>query len=120
MRPLNNRGITTIEVLLCFILVVIITTSMYGTISSFNNKRLVEQYKEKIFSYKELLTKEIQDDFVQVGLTHAKYTKNVVTANRADGIKKGTVIKDSIILQQKLYEDGFNLQIISREKLLFS
>ena len=92
MRPLNNRGITTIEVLLCFILVVIITTSMYGTVSSFNNKRLVEQYKEKIFSYKELLTKEIQDDFVQIGLTHAKYTKNVVTEDRDDGIKEGTVI----------------------------
>lgn len=91
MKKLNNRGITTVEVLLCFILVVIIATSMYGTISSFNNKRLIEQYKGKIFSYKELLTKEIQDDFIQIGLTHASYKKEVL-GSPSGGLQKGTTI----------------------------
>ena len=46
MKRLNNKGITTIEVIICFILVVTISTSMFSTISSFNQKRILEQYKE--------------------------------------------------------------------------
>lgn len=78
MKRLNNKGITTIEVIVCFVLIVIITSSMYSTISSFNQKRLIEDYKSQIMTYKHLLTKEIQDDFIKVGLTHAKYTKEVI------------------------------------------
>ena len=43
MKKLNNKGITTIEVIICFILVVTITTSMFATVSSFNQKRIIEQ-----------------------------------------------------------------------------
>lgn len=74
---LNNKGITTIEVLICFILVVIITTSMFVTISSFNEKKTIESYKEEVYDYKNILTKDIQDDFIKIGLTHARYEKNV-------------------------------------------
>jgi hypothetical protein len=101
MKKLNNHGITTIEVLLCFILVSIITISMYGTISTFNQKRLVESYKSKIYTYKNLLTKEIQDDFIKVGLTHALYTKNVsgntTTYTIECELKDGTARKLEIV-----------------------
>ena len=39
MKKLNNKGITTVEVLICFVLVVIITVSIYATVSSFNEKK---------------------------------------------------------------------------------
>ena len=77
MKKLNNKGITTIEVIICFILVVTITTSMFATVSSFNQKRIIEQYKEEIYTYKNLLTKEIQDDFIKIGVTTAEYKTNV-------------------------------------------
>jgi len=80
MKKLNNRGITTIEVLICFVLVVLITSSMYSTISTFNEKRLLESYKSKIYTYKNLLTKEIQNDFIKKGLTHASYSRSVAGA----------------------------------------
>ena len=51
MKKLNNKGITTIEVIICFILVVTITTSMYSTVAAFNQKRNTEQYKEEIYSW---------------------------------------------------------------------
>ena len=76
---LNNKGITTVEVIICFVLVVVITAAMYSTISSFNERRIYEENKEKIVSYKNLLTKAIQDDFVKIGLTHANYTKEVAS-----------------------------------------
>lgn len=67
MKKLNNRGITTIEIIICFALVVVISVTMYSTISTFNKKRLVESYKARIYTYKNLLTKDIQDDFIKKG-----------------------------------------------------
>ena len=75
MKKLNNKGITTIEVLICFVLVVIITVSMFATVSSYNNKRNEERNKEEIIVYKETITKEIQDDFIKIGLINADYNK---------------------------------------------
>jgi len=70
MNKLNNRGITTIELILCFVLVFIMAFSMYGTVSSYNDKRVIEKDKNEILSYKYLLTKTIQDDFVNNELSH--------------------------------------------------
>ena len=110
MKKLNNKGMTTIEVLLCFVLTVLLAASMFGTISAFNQKRLVEEYKEKIYTYKELLTKDIQDDFIKVGLTHAKYERTIMPS--ADGeIPAKTVVhtvdcdmKDGTTRQLKIYQ----------------
>ncbi len=114
MKKLNNKGITTIEVLLCFIIVVIITVSMYSTITSFNQKRLMEQYKEKIYTYKELLTKDIQDDIIQLGLTHAKYTRIIVSSSNSSsypGVPIGAVVhtvdcnlRDGTTRQLRVYQ----------------
>ena len=76
MKKLNNKGITTIEILLSFVIIVIITMSMYGTVSAFNEKRMIEEYKSQIYTYKNLLTKEIQDDFIKKGLTHVEYSES--------------------------------------------
>ena len=70
MKKLNNLGITTIELILFFVLVFIMTFSMYGTVSSYNDKRIIEKDKNEILSYKYLLTKTIQDDFVNNELSH--------------------------------------------------
>lgn len=59
MRKLNSNGITTIEVILCFTLVFVMTFSMYGTVSSYNDKRKIEKDKNEILSYKYLLIKII-------------------------------------------------------------
>lgn len=104
MKKLNNKGITTIEVLICFILVVIITVSMYATVSGFNEKKIVEGYKEEIYDYKNILTKDIQDDFIKIGLTHANYEKTIngdmtvhtVTCNLRDGTTRKLVVEQTL------------------------
>ena len=45
MKKLNNKGITIIEVLLCFVLLLVISMSLFSTISAYNEKRLTENYK---------------------------------------------------------------------------
>lgn len=68
----NNKGFTTIEVLITFVLLAIIVTSLYGTVESYKNKENIESYKSKVMSYKNLLTKEIQDDLIKRGLIDAR------------------------------------------------
>lgn len=75
MKKLNNKGMTAVEVLVCFVLVVIIAVSMYTTVSTYKNKQQIEAYKEKITTYKNLLTKEINDDLIKGGLVSAKITE---------------------------------------------
>lgn len=110
MKKLNNRGITTIEVILCFVLVVMITVVMYTTISSFNQKRLIESYKGQIYTYKNILTKEIQDDFIKRGLTHATYTRKIsgslVTYTVDCELKDGT--KRQLVIEQQLAKSSYH------------
>ena len=68
IKKLNNKGMSIIEILLCFILVTIITGSIYSTVNAFSNKKVEEQAKEKIYTYKNLLTRDIEDDIVTNGL----------------------------------------------------
>ena len=73
---LNKKGMTIVEILVCFVLVGLITVSIYNAISAFNNKRNIESYKEKIYTYKNTITKLIQDDLIKKGLISADYTVN--------------------------------------------
>ncbi|MDD5887930.1 MAG: hypothetical protein PUC82_00385 [bacterium] len=69
---LNNKGLTAVEILVSFILMVIIVVSMYTTVNSYKNRQSIESDKDKIVAYKNLLTKEIQDDLIKKGLVDAK------------------------------------------------
>lgn len=72
IKKLNNKGMTAVEILVCFILVVVLTVSMYTTVSSYKNKQQIESFKEKIYTYKNLLSKDINDDLIKTGLVDAK------------------------------------------------
>ena len=72
---LNEKGMTAVEVLVCFILVVVITVSMYTTVSTYKNKQQIEAYKEQIYTYKNLLSKDINDDIIKGGLVNAEITE---------------------------------------------
>ena len=65
---LNNKGVTTIEILISFVLLAIIVVSLYGSVESYKNKQNIESEKNQIMTYKNLLTKEIQDDLIMKGL----------------------------------------------------
>lgn len=111
MKKLNNKGITTIEVIVCFVLVVMITIVMYSTISNFNEKRLIEGYKSKIYTYKNVLTKEIQDDFIKIGLNHA--TTNKVSAGGKATYTVDCTLQDgskrNLIVEQQLAKSDYHI-----------
>lgn len=93
MLKLNNKGITTIEILICFVLLAVISTSLYNTVSIYRNKQILEGEKEKIYTYKNLLTKEIQDDVIKKRLIRAnKDSYNKLTLTFNDGTSANLVV----------------------------
>ena len=50
MKKLNNRGMTTVEVLVTFILIVVMVVSMYSTVSAYSAKRHASFDIRKSFS----------------------------------------------------------------------
>ncbi len=107
---LNNKGMTAIEILVCFVLVVVIVISLYTTVSTYKNKQQIEAFKEKILTYKNLLTKEINDDLIKKGLVSVNVSEfsdssdeYKVEMNLRNGEKKCLKIK-SIKAYDYLYD----------------
>ena len=92
IKKLNNKGMTLVEVVVCFALVTIVLVSMYSSISVYKTKQNIEPYKETVITYKNLLTKEIQDDLIKKGLIYASASNSdeVYTVNMSfkDGSSK--------------------------------
>lgn len=98
MKGLNNKGISTAEVLVCFVLVVLVSSSIYSIVSTFKSKQQIESFKEKVVTYKNLLTREINDDLIKKGLVAVfDDGSGTVTMNLRNGETKCLVIekKDS-------------------------
>ena len=95
---LNNKGMTTIEILVSFILVAILSATMYTTVSNYNTKRKIESDKLEISTYKNLLTKQIQDDLIKIGLVGATdyFAADLLLADNT---------KRRIIITRKLADD---------------
>ena len=74
LKKLNNKGMTAIEILVTFVIVAIIVVSMYDGILDLKNKETVASYKLSLVTYKNLLTKDIQDDLIKIGLSSVSTT----------------------------------------------
>ena len=64
MKKLNNKGLTAIEVLVCFTIVSIIVISMLNVVNNYKDKQTTESYKTSITTYKNTLTKIINKDII--------------------------------------------------------
>jgi len=67
MKKLNNHGLTAVEVLICFSITAVIVISLFKIINNFNEKQTVESRKNLIETYKNTVTKTIQDDILTKG-----------------------------------------------------
>ena len=81
-------------------MLVFITTSLFTTVSSLNNRRNIESVKADLLQYRNDIDKLIEDDLIHKGLTNAKITEsnssgktlyNILLSFR-DGSKKTLVV----------------------------
>lgn len=80
MFKLNNKGMTTVEILVSFILVAVISATLYTTVSNFNRKLQRESDKLTISTFKNTFTKNVQDDLIKNGLINVQ-TKEKHSSN---------------------------------------
>ena len=48
MIGLNNKGMTIVEILVCFMIVTFISVSLFNTVETFNNKKSIESTKSAL------------------------------------------------------------------------
>lgn len=75
---LNKKGITSVELLVCFIIVSTIVVSMYNLILNYRNREQIEEVNNEVVSFANSLQEVIQSDFVMGHLVN-------VTNVSADG-----------------------------------
>lgn len=113
MKKLNNKGITTIELIVSIVLIMMVASSLFSTITAYNEKRQVEGYKAEVLTYKNNLTKLIQDDFIKIGVTKAsykRYTSGTSSNNTYDILR----VEDKMTLYQIdcILEDGSTRRLV--------
>lgn len=67
MKKLNNKGMTAIEVLICFSIVSVIAISMLHIVNNFRVKEEVESYKMRITTFKNTVSRAILKDIMDNG-----------------------------------------------------
>ena len=68
MRKLGNKGFTIVEVIVCFVLLMIIVTAMLKVAMSYRTTAQNKEVEEQLSMYKNLLTKDVNKDILEHGL----------------------------------------------------
>lgn len=107
---LNNKGMTTVEILMVFVIIGIISVGLFSMISSFNNKQNVESAKEKLMTFKNTVTRDIEGDIVRRGLVSVKVTENhqgTATTGNKDTYTAALTFKDGTTKNLVIYKEFF-------------
>lgn len=94
---LNNKGMTIIEILVTFVIVVVVVTSLYASVIALKNKETIASYKESLTTYRDLMIRDIESDLIEKGLKSYDYStpetnKDKITFIFKDGQKKDLII----------------------------
>lgn len=73
---LNKKGITSVELLVCFIIVSTIVVSMYNLILNYRNREQIEEVNNEVVSFANSLQEVIQSDFVMGHLVNVSNVSN--------------------------------------------
>ena len=76
IKKLNNKGLTIIELLVCFVLVALVTIPLINTIMEYKNMQQTEHIKNLIINYKNEVTQAIQKDIIVKSLTNAEVVES--------------------------------------------
>lgn len=128
---LNNKGVSIIEIVLTFALIMVMTMGMLSIVFNYREKASISMEKLDLDTFKNTLTKEIQDDILTLGvkeintsgecLRHPELNSciNIVFSD-ADGTSKvfGTSKVDNndvdSIENKFLYYDGLKYKIVDK------
>ncbi len=65
MIKMNKKGMTVIEVLISFVLIMIILIALFSIVMNYREKANKEELREEYISFKAMVTKDIQNDILK-------------------------------------------------------
>lgn len=97
MIKINKKGITSVELLVSFIVVSVVIVGMFSMIMNYKNKEQVEEINNEVITYSNNIQKIINDTFIKEKLSAASITSsNLKQANfTLDGSNTTLIIKPS-------------------------
>ena len=126
---LNNKGVSIIEIVLTFALIMVMTMGMLSIVFNYREKASISMEKLDLDTFKNTLTKEIQDDILTLGvkeintsgecLTNAELNSciNIVFldgTSKAFGISKVDNNDVDSIENKFLYYGGLKYKIVDK------
>ena len=126
---LNNKGVSIIEIVLTFALIMVMTMGMLSIVFNYREKASISMEKLDLDTFKNTLTKEIQDDILTLGvkeintsgecLTNAELNSciNIVFLDgnsKAFGTSKVNNNDVDSIENKFLYYDGLKYKIVDK------
>ena len=75
MKRLNNKAMTTVEIIVCFVLVAIIATTMLNVVLNYKTREEIESINADVIRYKNTVTRIIQNDIVMKHLESVSITE---------------------------------------------
>ena len=73
---LNKKGITSVELLVCFIIISTIVVSMYNLILNYRNREQIEEINNEVISFSNNLQETIQSDLIMGHLVSVRNISN--------------------------------------------
>lgn len=81
MKKLNNKGMSLLEVVLCFAIVSAVVIGMFNVIMTYETEEVNETIRSDIIEYKNIVTKVLQDDIFRHELVNVERTGKSITDN---------------------------------------
>jgi len=72
MKKLNKKGMSIIELLVCFVIVTIVAITLLNTLMEYKSEEQIENTKSYVETYKNTVSRVIQSDITDYGLKGVK------------------------------------------------
>ena len=82
MKKLNNKGMSLLEVVLCFAIVSAVVVGMFNVVMTYETEEVSEAIRSDIIEYKNIVTKVLQDDIFRHELVNVERTSKSVSGTR--------------------------------------
>lgn len=123
---LNKKGITSVELLVCFIIISTIVVSMYNLILSYRNREQIEEINNEVISFSNNLQEEIQSDLIMghlVNVTNVSadgYSATLTFDNPSNYTTTITINPSSGVISYGRASDVINYEIPGIADLMLS
>ena len=121
MKKLNKKGMSIIELLVCFVIVTIVAITLLNTLMEYKSEEQIENTKSYVETYKNTVSRVIQSDITDYGL---KGVSNITMTDTTDTNDKGETVSgrklEATLEFSRNFYDGTNqkkLVIFRSDKL---